>query len=93
MAVRKCSQMGITGARVGARRYLTRSQVASLFEVSPATVARWTRQGKLPFVLTPGGQRRYLRAQILRLLARASRDVFQETACAAGSGTDAGGET
>lgn len=50
------------------RRYLTRSEVARLFEVSPATVARWTREGKLPFVLTLGGQRRYVRAEILNLL-------------------------
>lgn len=61
--------MGITGTRrtVG-RRYLTRSEVARLFEVSPATVARWTREGKLPYVLTPGGQRRYVRDQIVGLL-------------------------
>ena len=64
-------QMGITGARETiVRQYLTRSEVAQLFEVSPATVARWTRKGKLPCVLTPGGQRRYLRAQILRLMPR-----------------------
>jgi excisionase family DNA binding protein len=61
--------MGITGARGAiARQYLTRSEVAQLFEVSPATVARWTRKGKLPFVLTPGGQRRYPRSQVTALL-------------------------
>lgn len=52
------------------RRYLTRSEVARLFEVSPATVARWTREGKLPYVLTPGGQRRYVRDQIADLLPK-----------------------
>ena len=61
--------MGITGARETiVRQYLTRSEVAQLFEVSPATVARWTRKGMLPCVLTLGGQRRYLRGQILRLM-------------------------
>ncbi|MBI4589327.1 MAG: helix-turn-helix domain-containing protein [Candidatus Rokubacteria bacterium] len=63
-----------TGAR-GAipRRYLTRSDVARLFEVSPATVARWTREGRLPFILTLGGQRRYLREQVMNLM-RKSRE-------------------
>lgn len=55
--------MGTTG-----RQYLTRAEVACLFEVSPATVARWTREGKLPFVLTLGGQRRYNRNQITDLM-------------------------
>jgi excisionase family DNA binding protein len=59
---------GASGAT--ARRYLTRAQVARLFEVSPATVARWTRDGKLPFVLTLGGQRRYLRDRITELIRR-----------------------
>lgn len=54
----------------GPRQFLTRSDVARLFEVSPATVARWTREGKLPFVLTPGGQRRYVRDQIVALMRR-----------------------
>ncbi len=56
--------------RASGRRYLTRSAVARLFEVSPATVARWTREGKLPFVLTLGGQRRYLRDRIVELIRR-----------------------
>jgi len=50
------------------RRYLTRAVVARLFEVSPATVARWTREGKLPYILTLGGQRRYPRERIVELL-------------------------
>lgn len=58
------------GARGAASAYLTRAGVARLFGVSPATVARWTRQGKLPFVLTLGGQRRYARDQIVDLLSR-----------------------
>jgi excisionase family DNA binding protein len=60
-----------TGSRgESSRQFLTRSDVARLFEVSPATVARWTREGKLPFVLTPGGQRRYVRDQIIALMQR-----------------------
>jgi excisionase family DNA binding protein len=52
----------------GRQKFLTRADVARLFEVSPATVARWSREGKLPFVRTPGGQRRYLRDRIDGLL-------------------------
>lgn len=53
-----------------ARRYLTRADVARLLDVSPATVARWARQGKLPFVLTLGGHRCYTRPEILQLVRR-----------------------
>lgn len=48
--------------------YLSRAEVARLFQVSPATVARWTRQGKLPYTRTLGGRRRYPRGKILDLL-------------------------
>ena len=48
--------------------YLSRAEVARLFQVSPATVARWTRQGKLPYTRTLGGRRRYPRGKILALL-------------------------
>ncbi len=62
------------------RRYLTRSDVARLFEVSPGTVARWAREGKLPFVLTLGGQRRYLRDEIVDLV-RKSRETPEGREC------------
>lgn len=51
------------------KRYLSRLDVALLFEVSPHTVYRWTREGRLPYVLTPGGRRRYPREEIQRLAA------------------------
>lgn len=71
--------MTTTGARGATpRRYLTRSDVARLFEVSPATVARWTREGKLPFVLTLGGQRRYARDQIAALIERSRESRPEE---------------
>lgn len=66
-----------TSAReVMPRQYLTRSEVAKLFEVSPATVARWTREGKLSFILTLGGQRRYDRDDIRELLRRSREGRF-----------------
>lgn len=40
-------------------RLLTPAQVAARFAVDPKTVTRWAKDGKLPFILTPGGHRRY----------------------------------
>lgn len=53
----------------GQKRFLSRLEVAELFEVSPHTVYRWTREGRLPYILTPGGRRRYPREEIERFAA------------------------
>ena len=50
------------------KSYFTRAEVAELFEVSPNTVSRWVRGGKIPSVLTPGGRRRYPAEVIIRLV-------------------------
>lgn len=42
----------------------TTGQVAALFGVHAATVARWADEGKLPVFLTPSGHRRFPREQI-----------------------------
>jgi len=47
--------------------YLTPAQVAELLQVSPKTVARWAKLGKLPCLRTLGGHRRYPQAAILAL--------------------------
>lgn len=39
--------------------YLRTSEVAGLLHVSPKTVSRWAQEGKLPFLRTLGGHRRY----------------------------------
>ena len=44
--------------------FLTRGQVAALFGVSAHTVTRWAREGKLPHLVTPGGQYRFPRESI-----------------------------
>lgn len=44
-------------------------EVAELFGVRTATIARWAREGKLTPLRTPGGHRRYSRPGIRRLLA------------------------
>jgi len=49
------------------KSYFTRAEVAELLEVSPNTISRWVRGGKIPSVLTPGGRRRYPVEAITRL--------------------------
>lgn len=41
-------------------------EVARLFGVTVATVRRWEREGKISAERTPGGQRRFNRAEIER---------------------------
>jgi excisionase family DNA binding protein len=48
-------------------RYLGPAQVAELLQVSPKTVARWAKQGKLPCLRTLGGHRRYPEDAIVAL--------------------------
>jgi len=48
---------------------LTPGEVAGLFRVDPRTVTRWEKQGKLQAIKTPGGTRRFFRAEIDALLA------------------------
>jgi excisionase family DNA binding protein len=48
-------------------RYLRTAQVADLLYVSPKTVSRWAKEGKLPFLKTLGGHRRYPEAEIREL--------------------------
>lgn len=50
--------------------YLRTAQVADVFHVSPKTVARWAADGKLPFQLTLGGQRRFPADEIRELADR-----------------------
>jgi len=40
----------------GDKRFITAKQVAALFEVSPSTVLRWAKAGRLPTLVTPGGR-------------------------------------
>jgi excisionase family DNA binding protein len=45
------------------------AEVGRLFRVSPKTVSRWAREGKIRAVKTPGGHRRYPETEVRRLLA------------------------
>jgi len=53
---------------------MTRTEVAEAFRVKPLTVTRWAKAGKLTFVWTLGGHRRFKRAEVLALLAFETND-------------------
>jgi excisionase family DNA binding protein len=44
--------------------YLRTAEVADILHVSPKTVSRWAKEGKLPFLRTLGGHRRYPEREI-----------------------------
>lgn len=50
--------------------YLTPGRVAGMFGVDPKTVGRWATSGRLSFIRTVGGHRRYREAEVLALLAQ-----------------------
>ena len=49
---------------------LTPAEVAMLFRVSPKTVTRWARSGKLTALRTLGGHRRFRAVEVKALLER-----------------------
>lgn len=50
-------------------RLFTTGEVAALFRVEPKTVTRWAKSGKLSFVRTLGGHRRFREDEVRALLA------------------------
>lgn len=57
------------------REYLTVSEVADLFHVSSKTVVRWANDGRLPYMATLGGHRRFPRGPIEALVSDQQRGV------------------
>ncbi|MDQ5815218.1 MAG: helix-turn-helix domain-containing protein [Actinomycetota bacterium] len=47
--------------------YITTGEVAKILRVSPKTVARWAKEGKLPHLVTLGGHRRFPSTAIVNL--------------------------
>ena len=64
-----------TSSRIEAPSYLRTAEVADLLHVSPKTVSRWAKEGKLPFLKTLGGHRRYPETTIRELAARLAGEV------------------
>ena len=48
-------------------KYLRTAEVAMRLQVSPKTVARWAKEGRLPYLATLGGHRRFPEAAIQTL--------------------------
>ncbi len=57
-------------------RYLKTAEVARILHVSPKTITRWARDGKLPHSRTLGGHRRFPAEEIEQL----ARELMRETA-------------
>jgi excisionase family DNA binding protein len=47
---------------------LTPAEVAALFRVDPKTVTRWAAAGRIGFIKTPGGHRRFRETEVRELL-------------------------
>jgi excisionase family DNA binding protein len=58
-----------------AATFLHPADVAAILQVSPKTIARWARQGLLPYQRTLGGHRRYPQAAIKELAASLVEEV------------------
>jgi excisionase family DNA binding protein len=61
------SRVGSTPVEAGEPGYLRTYEVAEILHVSPKTVTRWAKDGKLPFSRTLGGHRRYPEDEIRTL--------------------------
>jgi excisionase family DNA binding protein len=63
-----------TGAATAVQTtFLTRSEVSRMLGVSPNTVTRWAREGRLPCQVTLGGHHRFDRAVVEEILKGLSR--------------------
>ncbi|GAA4626727.1 hypothetical protein GCM10023196_036140 [Actinoallomurus vinaceus] len=51
-------------------------EVAAYLRVDPKTVSRWAASGRLPSVRTPGGHRRYRRADVEAANGRSLNDLL-----------------
>ena len=58
-----------------AEPFLHTSHVADLLHVSPKTIIRWATDGRLPFLRTLGGHRRYPEQAIRQLAASLAQGV------------------
>jgi excisionase family DNA binding protein len=55
--------------------YLRTGEVAEILSVSPKTVSRWAKEGRLPHLKTLGGHRRYPEAEIRDLAEELREEV------------------
>lgn len=55
--------------------YLTTAGAAAILHVSPKTVSRWVKEGRLPARKTFGGHARFLEQEIRALLKELTEEV------------------
>lgn len=54
---------------------LTPAEAAKLLHVAPTTIRHWAQIGRLPFITTPGGHRRFDKNDILSLMSQPKKNV------------------
>jgi excisionase family DNA binding protein len=59
--------MDVAAPEMIATEFLTRSEVSAQLGVSPNTVTRWAREGRLPCQVTLGGHHRFDRELVEQL--------------------------
>lgn len=64
--------MGMAELQNGSRDdvYIRTAEAARILRVSPKTVSRWAKEGKIPHVMTLGGHRRFPSSAIHDLARR-----------------------
>lgn len=60
-------------------KFLRTSDVAKMLHVSPKTVSRWAKEGRIPHLSTLGGHRRFPATEIERLMNELSGDQEGKT--------------
>lgn len=51
-------------------RFIRTAEAARILRVSPKTISRWAKEGKLPHVVTLGGHRRFPHDAIVEIARR-----------------------
>ena len=54
----------------GNEEYLRAGEAAEILHVSPKTMSRWAKEGRVPHIVTLGGHRRFSRSAIQELAQR-----------------------
>ncbi|MDQ3963218.1 MAG: helix-turn-helix domain-containing protein [Actinomycetota bacterium] len=69
--------MGLSEAQNGSPSdvYIRTAEAARILRVSPKTISRWAKQGKLPHVVTLGGHRRFPATAIRELAGQLDRHL------------------
>ena len=66
--------------KISKKSLLTPAEAAKLLHVAPTTIRHWAQIGRLPFVTTPGGHRRFDKNDILSLMSLPEADVKESFA-------------